>query len=109
MPIAAALAVPLAAQAGAAALQLAQTPVLGWERVETWTRGRKRPRTVIQRSSVSVRAWELAALGVVSVGAYWVWKESQKEGLGGAVPNDFWAFVIGGPVGWAIAKAAGAV
>ena len=49
------------------ALQLAQTPVLGWERVETFTKGRKRPRVVIMRTSASVRAWELAVLGVTSV------------------------------------------
>jgi hypothetical protein len=61
---AAAAALPFLKAGGEAALQLAQTPVIGWERVETYQKGRRRPRSVVQRTSVQVRAWELGVLAV---------------------------------------------
>jgi len=64
---AATLALPFLEQAGRGALQLAQTPVLGWERAKHYTKGRKRPVEIWERSSFTLRAWELVALGVVGV------------------------------------------
>lgn len=77
-----------------AGLQLAQTPVLGWERVETWTKGRKRPRSVVQRSSFTLRAWEVAALGVVGAVGYWVVTRPDQSTPSGF--NPLWLF----PVTW---------
>ena len=53
-------ALPLIEPVARGALQLAQTPILGWERVQTYTKGRKRPVSVVERSSFTLRAWELA-------------------------------------------------
>ena len=71
-------ALPLIEQAGRGALQLAQTPVLGWERVQSYTKGRKRPVSIVERSSVQIHAWELAALGFVGIGYLWL-VEAQKR------------------------------
>ena len=62
------LALPLIEPLARGALQLAQTPVLGWERVQTYTKGRKRPVVIVERSSVTVQAWELAAVGGIGLG-----------------------------------------
>ena len=60
-------ALPLIEPVARGALQLAQTPVLGWERVESFTKGRKHPHVVVQRTGVTVRVWELAALGGIAL------------------------------------------
>ena len=63
---------------------------------------------VLERSSFTLRAWEIAVFGAVAAGTYWVWTESQKEGAGaGEVPNDILAFILGGPLGWGVAKSFG--
>ena len=76
-------ALPLIEPVARGALQLAQTPVLGWERVETFTKGRKRPHVVVQRTGVSLRAWELAALGGVAYlfFAVTLFRKAQEEGF----------------------------
>jgi hypothetical protein len=83
-------ALPLIEPVARGALQLAQTPVLGWERVESYTRGRKRPHAIVQRTSFTLRAWELAAAG--GVGFLIVWgllvQKAQKEGTVPALPGN---------------------
>ena len=81
-------ALPLIEQAGRGALQLAQTPVLGWERVQSYTKGRKRPVSIVERSSVQVHAWELAALGFVGVVVLWA-LQAQKAT---ATANEPWTW-----------------
>ena len=60
-------ALPLIEPVARGALQLAQTPILGWERVTSYTKGRKRPVSVVERSSFTLRAWEVAVVGGVGL------------------------------------------
>ena len=76
-------ALPLIEPVARGALQLAQTPVLGWERVTSYAKGRKRPVFVVERSSVTVRAWEVAAAAAV-IGAF-VLAEAWLTGPGGVL------------------------
>ena len=79
MVAAAAASVPVAALLGKGALQLAQTPVIGWQRTVRQLKGKKHPKEVITQHSVSLRAWEVAAAaGVALVGS---WILLNKEGL----------------------------
>ena len=71
------LALPLAEKAGKAILEVAQTPVIGWTRIVTYEKGRKHPKHVEERMSANVRAWELAALGLVGL-AWWQLEELKK-------------------------------
>jgi len=45
--------------------QLLSQPVIGWERVTTQVKGRKKPKTVTTREAVQVRTWEIATVGAV--------------------------------------------
>ena len=80
MVVQAITALPLIEQAGRGALQLAQTPVLGWERVQSYTKGRKRPVSIVERSSFTLRAWEVAALGFAGVGILWALQAQKAAG-----------------------------
>lgn len=57
-------AVPLLEPIARGTLQLAQTPIMGWERVKTYTKGRKHPVNILERSSFTLRAWEVGVLGL---------------------------------------------
>ena len=83
-------ALPLIEQAGRGALQLAQTPVLGWERVQSYTKGRKRPVVIVERSSVTVRAWELALVGGIAylLVAGTVLRQAQEQGTAPLLPGN---------------------
>ena len=91
MPIpAATLALPFLEQAGRGALQLAQTPVLGWERVQSYTKGRKRPVSIVERSSFTLRAWELALIGGIAylLVAGTVLRQAQQQGQAPPLPGN---------------------
>lgn len=47
--------------------RLANTPVIGWERITTYTKGRRNPKSVVEKSTFEVRAWELALLGGIGL------------------------------------------
>ena len=90
IPAATTLALPFLEQAGRGALQLAQTPVLGWERVQSYTKGRKRPVVIVERSSVTVRAWELALVGGIAylLVAGTVLRQAQEQGTAPLLPGN---------------------
>ena len=72
---AALLALPAAETAALVARQateLAKQRVIGWERVRSYSKGRKRVQLVTERTSFELQAWELAALGAVGLAAVWL-------------------------------------
>lgn len=76
----------LAEPALRAGVELARQRVIGWERVETYTKGRKRPHVVTERSAFELQAWELAAIGLVGVAAYVVYGGIPSLGIPGGSP-----------------------
>ena len=78
--------------------RLANTPVMGWERVTTYTKGRRNPKTVVEKSSFEVRAWELALLGFAGIVILSALNPSSGQAglLGKPIP----AYVPPGARGW---------
>ena len=84
------LALPLIEQIGRTGVQLANTPVLGWERVTSRTTGRKRPVSIVERSSFTLRAWELALIGGIAylLVAGTVLRQAQQQGQAPPLPGN---------------------
>jgi len=100
---------PVAALAGAVveplargAIELAQTPVLGWERVKSYTKGRTRVQNVQERTSFTLRAWEVALLGGVGLVAFYAFRSELRGGGGGIIGGDSCAGCIGLKVGMGV-------
>ena len=74
---------------------MANTPVLGWERVESFTKGRKRPKAIVVRHSATLRAWEAAAIGAVALGAFLILIPRDRPG---PVSDNPWIQLFGGVV-----------
>ena len=58
--------------------------MIGWTRVVTYDKGRKHSKHVEERGSINVRAWELAALGLVGL-AWWQLEELKKSTQGWSI------------------------
>jgi len=72
LPVAAAASLPVAGLLGKGALELAQTPVIGWQRTVRQLKGRKHPKEVVTQHSFSLRAWEVAAAAGVALVGSWI-------------------------------------